>query len=90
MAARTIILSGIAVQILITIAYNAGMEWLFYPGLVFFGVLVAFAYSVSCPVCGRRQVLRGLSIFDLRLPGERCYSCGCSLKERKPGTGSAE
>ena len=65
------------------IAYNAGIGWLFYPGLVFFTVLVAYAYSITCPVCGRRQVLRGLSIFDLRLPGERCYSCGCSLGGRK-------
>ncbi len=43
--------------------------------------LVAYSFQIKCknPTCGRRQVFRGLSIFDLRLPSNHCYFCSTPL-----------
>lgn len=45
-------------------------------------VLSGYAYSVRCPTsgCRARQVIRGWSFTDLRLPTERCYKCGSALR----------
>ena len=56
-------------------------EWHFWLPLFVGMILVAYALSIRCPVptCGRKQVFRGYSVFDLRWPGERCYYCHAPL-----------
>ena len=64
------------------IAGSVAFEWHFWlPAAVAVG-LVVYAFSIRCsvPSCGRRQVFRGVSVFDLRWPGERCYYCRALLK----------
>jgi len=58
------------------------LSWHFLAGLVFGAVVVGYAFSVRCisTGCGARQVFRGLSAFDVRLPEVRCYKCGMSLQ----------
>jgi hypothetical protein len=57
-------------------------EWHFWLALAAGVAFIAYAFSIRCsvPICARRQVFRGFSIFDLRWPGERCYHCGGPLK----------
>lgn len=61
------------------------LEW--HAWLAFLGgfVLVGYALSIRCPApnCRKHQVFRGMSFFDLRLPGERCYVCNTSLVKSK-------
>lgn len=73
---RTRILLAITGQVILIAAYRLGFEWLFYPNLFWAAATLAYALSLRCPVCGRRQVFRGLSIFDIRMPSEKCHSCG--------------
>lgn len=56
-------------------------SWHFWLGLGFGVFVVAYALSLRCPspACRRMQVFRGLSVFDLKWPGEKCYSCGTRL-----------
>jgi hypothetical protein len=56
--------------------------WLAFVGGI---VLIGYALSIRCPVpnCRRHQVFRGMSFFDLRLPGERCYVCNAPLEKSK-------
>ncbi len=64
---------------------SASFEWHFWAALLGAVALVGYALSIRCPVtdCHKLQVFRGMSFFDMRLPGERCYACGASL-EQKP------
>src|SRR5918996_445311 len=57
-------------------------EWHFWLALAVGVTVIAYAFSIRCRAagCRRGQVLRGLSLFDVRWPGERCYYCGASLK----------
>lgn len=61
---------------------SVALEW--HAWLAMFGglVLVSYALSIRCPVpgCRRHQVFRGMSVFDFRLPGERCYVCNAPLE----------
>ena len=61
---------------------SVALEWHAWLALVGGLVLVGYALSIRCPVpsCRRHQVFRGLSIFDFRLPGERCYVCNAPLE----------
>ena len=58
-----------------------GSYWYFWVVLGFGVFSVLYAFSLRCPnpTCRRRQVFRGWSIFDLRLPEESCYHCGVPL-----------
>lgn len=74
---------------LLAILYRAVDEVFFLPTLIAGAVLVWYSLSVRCPYCHKRQVLRGVSIFDLRLPGNACYSCGSPLcRDRSGDSGS--
>lgn len=55
---------------------------------LFVGGLAIYAWSIRCPVptCGKRQVFRGGSIFNLHWPGDRCYACGAKLKQASHDT----
>jgi DNA-directed RNA polymerase subunit RPC12/RpoP len=74
-----VLVGMIAIQVVLILGYQLIAEFLYYPNLLWFTLTLAYAGSIRCPQCGRRQVFRGLSVFDLRLPGERCYYCGSSL-----------
>ena len=79
MKPRNKILLAVAGQIVLITAYQLGYEWLFYPNLLWAAATIAYAMSLRCPVCGRQQVFRGLSVFDMRLPSEKCHFCGGTL-----------
>ena len=83
---RTKILLAFAGQIILIAAYKLGIEWLFYPNLFWAAATLAYALTLRCPVCGRQQVFRGLSVFDIRLPSERCHFCGNTLHNRGRAT----
>lgn len=55
--------------------------WHFWLGLWFGVFVVLYALSLRCPNtgCRKMQVFRGYSVFDLRWPEEKCYSCGAPL-----------
>ena len=55
------------------------LQWHYILALVFGVFIVVFALSIKCGKCNARQVFRGWSIFDLRLPEEKCYKCGEKL-----------
>ena len=57
-------------------------SWHWLAAVIFGTGVIAYAFSIRCPVdgCRRAQVFRGWSVFDIRLPGERCYLCGTPLK----------
>lgn len=81
MSPKTKTLLAIAGQVSLIAFYRLGLEWLFYPNLFWAAATLAYVLSLRCPVCGRQQVFRGLSFFDLRLPTEKCHFCGNTLKE---------
>ena len=68
-------------------SFNVGQleEWLYWLTLVFGVYAFLFAFSIKCsnPSCKRRQVFKGLSIIDIRLPGNKCYYCGTNLDIKK-------
>lgn len=56
-------------------------NWYFWAPLAF-GIFVFFyAFNIRCPdrFCNARQVFRGLSFFDIRFPGDKCYRCGANM-----------
>jgi len=65
----------------ISIAYKLGVSYLFYPAIIFGGLTVIYAFHIKCPNCHRRQVFRGVSIFDLGFPKSNCYNCGSPLNK---------
>ncbi len=68
-------------QVLLSIGYGAfKLGWLYYPSLIWGIITVVYAFSIRCHVCGRRQVVRGASVFDLRLPAEKCYFCKSDIE----------
>jgi len=81
----------LAIQLLLTIAYilfgkndqdfTEEISWLWVTALVFGSAVMFYAWSIRCSTCHARQVFRGLSFFDLRWPGEVCYSCGGKLSK---------
>ena len=60
------------------------VSWTYWLPMAFSIFLVLYIYRLRCRTCHAHQVLRGASIFDMRWPNERCYSCNA------PMTGSAE
>ena len=62
-------------------------EWHFWLALLAGLALIGYALAIRCPApgCGRLQVFRGWSIFDLRWPKERCYYCGSPLEGSSSG-----
>ncbi len=49
---------------------------------LWFGVFVVlYAFSLRCQNtgCRKMQVFRGYSVFDLRWPEGKCYSCGTPI-----------
>lgn len=80
-AKRRVLIGMIAIQVVLVICYRLITELFYYPNLLWFTLTLAYAWSIRCPQCGRRQVFRGLSFFDLRLPSEHCYYCDSSLSE---------
>ena len=62
--------------------------WHFWISLLFGIFVLLYAISLRCPnpTCNRMQVFRGFSIFDLKWPEDKCYSCGVPLSsENKEG-----
>ena len=59
------------------------LTWHFLVPLIFGIFVVVYAYTIRCPniSCKRRQVFRGSSIFDLRLPSDKCYYCKTKLPD---------
>jgi uncharacterized membrane protein YeaQ/YmgE (transglycosylase-associated protein family) len=57
-------------------------EWHYILPIIVGALIVAYLYSIRCPnkSCRARQVLRGPSIFDLRMPADSCYKCNTKLK----------
>ncbi|MCP5002947.1 MAG: hypothetical protein GY941_03210 [Planctomycetes bacterium] len=55
-------------------------NWTYYLGMVFGIFVVGYAFFLSCPDCGVKQVFRGWSIFDLRWPEDKCYKCGGTIE----------
>ena len=58
-------------------------EWHYWSAIIGGVALVAYAFSLRCPMpnCRKHQVFRGLSVFDLGWPTERCHACGAILKK---------
>ena len=83
MTPRKIILLLLTAVILLDVAYVFGIKSLFYPIIILAAILVIYAFSVKCKNCGRRQVFRGYSIFDIRLPKDSCYYCHTPLSKSK-------
>jgi hypothetical protein len=82
MSSRVILLILLAVQVFLIIGFKLfNVELLYYLSLILGIATVGYAFSIQCHACGRRQVFRGLSAFDLRLPGEKCYFCKCDLNK---------
>lgn len=69
-------------------------EWHFFLALLFGALVIGYAFAIRCPnmTCGKRQVFRSLSIFDLRLPmaSNNCYSCGVPLERKLTKSGRIE
>jgi hypothetical protein len=59
-------------------------EWHYWLAMLSAIAAFAYAFSIRCsaPGCGRRQVFRGWSAFDLCWPGERCYHCNAPLDSK--------
>jgi hypothetical protein len=73
---RTKLLVLLAIQAVMIVGYKLfDFEWVLYPCLILGIFTYVYAYSIQCPLCGRRQVFRGISAFDIRLPDENCYFC---------------
>ena len=49
--------------------------------------LVIYMLTIRCPnpTCKRRQVIRGLSIQDIRWPGHSCFYCSVNLRTKYKG-----
>ncbi len=57
--------------------------WCYWAGLSL-GVFIAiYAFLLSCSHCGSRQVLRGISILDLRWPEDKCWKCKNIIEKYK-------
>ncbi len=54
-----------------------------WSSLVLFIAIVIYAFTLSCNHCGARQVLRGISILDLRWPENRCWKCKQLITKHK-------
>lgn len=59
------------------------ITWHYLLSLGFAAYLVLYCLNIRCVSanCRKRQVFQGWSILDLRLPGEKCYSCGIYLRK---------
>jgi hypothetical protein len=87
MTIRTKLMVLLVVQVALTIMHiflrNEAQPWSWHFALgMCFGIFVlVYAFSIQCPVptCRARQVFRGWSAFDVRLPQEHCYRCGTAL-----------
>jgi len=55
-------------------------NWTYYLALGFGFFVMGYAFFLSCPNCGAKQVFRGWSITDLKWPQDQCYKCGCEIK----------
>ena len=60
---------------------SVALEWHSWLAMIGGLVLVGYVLTIRCPIpsCRRHQVFRGMSVFDFRLPGERCYVCNAPL-----------
>jgi hypothetical protein len=60
----------------------AEFAWHWALGVTLGAAIAMYAWSIRCPAtnCGKRQVFRGWSLFDLRLPADRCYACGAAIE----------
>ena len=81
----------LVIQVLLIVLYRLfEIDWLFIPTLVFGFLCIAYALSIKCPSCGRGQVIRSMSIFDVKLPSEKCYYCKAFLNEPPMKSGSID
>ena len=55
------------------------IEWHFVVALIFGLFLLLYVFSLKCPNCKSRLVVRGWKFSDLRFPGEMCHKCGHPL-----------
>lgn len=56
------------------------IEWHYILALSFGIFIIIYTLRIKCLKCGARQVFRGFSIWDLRMPEDKCYKCGHSLR----------
>lgn len=66
----------------VSIAYKMGESYLFYPAIIFGGFALIYAYFIKCPYCHKKQVFRGFSILDIKLPKSNCHYCGSPLNKK--------
>lgn len=89
-SSRRMLLVLIAIELLLIGVYRwnrsgTGHEFvsnpLFLAALGFGIVVVYYAYQLRCPnpQCRARQVFRGPSAFDIRLPATSCQKCGTNI-----------
>jgi len=69
----------LAALIAIGVVYRLWLDWLYVPSVLRGVLTLAYAYSIRCPYCRERQVFRGWSFFDIRLPTDKCYRCGSPI-----------
>jgi len=58
------------------------IEWHYLLALSFGIFIIIYTLRIKCPKCGARQVFRGFSVWDMRMPQDECYKCGhCLIKK---------
>lgn len=55
-------------------------NWTYWLGMGWGIFAIVYVVKLSCPNCGARQVLRGLSVFSLRCPQDQCHKCGARIE----------
>jgi len=55
-------------------------NWTYWLGMSWGIFAIVYAFKLSCPQCGSRQVFRGLSVFSLRWPQDHCHKCGAKIE----------
>ncbi len=57
------------------------LDWHFLLALGFGIFVVLYAFMIKCPICGTRQVVRGVSLSAVKFPSDRCYKCDSLLNQ---------
>ena len=86
-ATRQVLIGMVAILVVLIACYRLIEDWLFFPTLAWFTATLYVAKSIRCPQCGRGQVFRGPSAFDIRLPSNRCYFCNSKLSNQHSSEG---
>lgn len=85
MTARKKLIALLIVVAALIFIYRVWLDILYIPIMALSAVTLCYAYSIRCRSCGKGQVFRGFSFFDIRLPTDKCYYCSAPLGEKKAG-----